>query len=215
MLFEIMVSVLCILLFVNMGIFAYLWGRRPLMIKAGLVMLPATSIACLVGVIQLYTLDLEGKVILYSVSALLFVVIFTSFLIMVLEITQRYDPSKPNVFIPLIVVPAIAIFAIITDPWLHLFDQSESIAASQALQEPILLVAPSVLGFLWVAYFDVVGTIFALSLFVFIYRDSSKGWRLFFLAASCSSTHISSRRIIFRISMLYTQIISAMPWPRP
>ena len=181
MLFEITVSILCILLFVNMGIFAYLWGRRPLMIKAGLVMLPATSIACLVGVIQLYSLDMEGKAVLYSISALLFVVIFTSFLFMVLEITRRYDPFKPKVFILLMIAPAIAIFSIATDPWLHLFNQSETITISQSLQAPILLVTPSLFSFLWMAYFDIVGTIFALSLFLFIYRDSSKGLAYVFL----------------------------------
>jgi hypothetical protein len=181
LLFEIFVAALCILLFVNMGLFSILMGRRPLMIKAGLVMLPATSLACLVEIIQLYSLDFAGKSTLYSVSAILFILIFTSFLFIVLEFTQRFDPYKSKVFVPLLIVPAMALFAILTDPILHLFTQSQVLVFSPQMQIPILMVTPAAIGFIWIAYFDIVGTLFSLYMFSFIYKDGSKGLAFFFL----------------------------------
>ena len=181
MLFEIFVAALSILLFLNMWIFSIIMARRPLMIKAGLVMLPLTSVACLVEIIQLYSLNLSGKSNLYYVSASLFIVIFTCFLFMVLEITQRYDPFKKKVFIPLLVVPVLAVFGIFTDPWLHLFTSSQTLFIGQSMPDPILLVTQSVIGFIWIAYFDIVGTAFAFYLFLFIYRDGSKGLAFAFL----------------------------------
>ena len=80
MLFEIFVAAFSILLFANMWIFSIIMGRRPLMIKAGLVMLPTTSVFCLISIIQLYSPDQGGKSVLYLVSTLLFIVIFTSYL---------------------------------------------------------------------------------------------------------------------------------------
>ncbi len=181
MLFEVFLAALSILLFLNMWIFSIIMGRRPLMIKAGLVMLPLTSVACLVEIIQLYSDTLEEKSNLYYVSSLLFIVIFTCFLFMVLEITQRYDPFKEKVFFPLLTVPALATFAILTDPWFHLFTSSQALTFSQSMSGPILIVNQSIIGFLWIAYFDIVGTVFAFYLFLYVYWDGSKGLAFTFL----------------------------------
>jgi len=181
MFFELLVSILAILMFINMGIFAAIWGRRPLMIKAGLIMLPATSAACFVGIVQLYSPQLGDMVMLNDVSTLLFIVIFTSFIFMVMELTKRHDPFKPKVFVPFLVVPVIATFAILTDPWFHLFYQSETLTTSNALQQGILLTAPSLIGLVWIVYFDVVGTIFALVLTLFLHREYSMRMALVFL----------------------------------
>jgi PAS domain S-box-containing protein len=181
LLFEVLVAVLSILLFLNMWIFSIIMGRRPLMIKAGLVMLPLTSVACLVEIIQLYTVDLQGKSNLYYVSSMLFIGIFTCFLFMMLEITQRYDPFKRKVYLPLAVVPTLAAFAILTDPWLHLFTSSHTLVVGQSMPAPILIVGQSVIGLFWIAYFDIVGTAFAFYIFLYVYRDGSKGLAFTFL----------------------------------
>jgi PAS domain S-box-containing protein len=181
MLFEIFVAALSILLFLNMWIFSIIMGRRPLMIKAGLIMLPMTSVACLVEIIQLYSDNLEVKTILYYVSSMLFIVVFTCFLFMALEITQRFDPFKTKIFLPLMIVPSLAAFAILTDPWLHFFTSSQSLTDGHSMLDPILIVGPSFMGYIWIAYFDIVGSAFAFYLFLYVYRDGSKGLAFAFL----------------------------------
>jgi PAS domain S-box-containing protein len=144
-------------------------------------MLPLTSIACLVEIIQLYSVDIEGKTNLYYVSSMLFIGIFTCFLFMMLEITQRFDPYKKKVLLPLLVVPSVAAFAIITDPWMHLFISSRAIVFGNYISDPILIVSQSIIGLTWIAYFDIVGTAFAFYVFLFVYRDGSKGLAFTFL----------------------------------
>ena len=79
MLFQILVIVLCSLALLNMWILSSLMRRRPLPIKGSFVMLPACAIACMAEVIQLGSTNYDAKVAFYTLSTILFIVIFMSF----------------------------------------------------------------------------------------------------------------------------------------
>ena len=144
-------------------------------------MLPACAIACMAEVLQLGSTNYDAKVALYTLSTILFIVIFTSFIFMVMEFTHIANPYKLRTFAPFLLVPVIASVAVITDPWFHLFNGSDIVVNNQAISGPLLTVSPSVIGLLWIAYFDVIGTIFATLLFLYLYRADYKRPAIVFL----------------------------------
>ncbi len=182
MLFELLVGILLMLTLLIMWIFGSLMGRRPMLVKASFIMLPACAIACLSEVIQLFSTNLVWKTSLYDISTLLFIGIFTSFLFISLELTRIVDPYTKRVLALLLVVPAITTFAVLTNPWTHLFTQAEHVVFSGAINGPILITSAGPIGILWTAYFDIVGSIFAFILFRHVYREESKKLALAFLA---------------------------------
>ncbi len=174
MLFELWISVLTILLFANLVIFGLLLKRQPLVIKYGLVMLPATSFACFINVLLAYSQDFEGKYALYLFCVLLDMSIITTFMLMVMEYTKVVRLTKVRKVLPLLVVPALVGFSVITDPWLHSFNQSVTLSYNYDAASTILVVTPSFVFYVWNIYAWTMAAIFSAIMILHVYRKNSK-----------------------------------------
>ena len=168
-------------MFTNVIIFCLLIMRRPLIIRKGLVLLPAAAFACFINILFLYSPDLEGKVILHHLSVLLDVVIVVSFSFLVMEATRTWDPSRPRVLAASLAVPALVSLALLTDPWLHLYNESWSLGQSPFMDQPVLLLAPALFDLVWEVYAWSIGAVFTFILVRHVHQNISRSMALIVL----------------------------------
>ena len=147
-------------------------------------MLPASSLASLVMILQLFTPDYGGKTLLYEMSTILYTVIFTGFVFIVMEMTQRFDPFKPKIFLAFWIMPMVASIGVVTDPWFHLFNKDLVFSYSNIVNQPIILANPSILNLVWLGYSWLIGMVCAVLLFKHYYGNVSK--RLATVFISCT-----------------------------
>lgn len=175
--------ILSIFLFLNIHIFYGLMVRRPLAIKFGILLLPITSFACFINILLLLSQEYEIKFILYTICVLLDIAILTLFSIMITEFTKRWDLSKPKKYVPMLIVPGVVAFSVISDPWLHTFNHAFTLSISQTTGDPIIMTIPSLFYSIWDVYSWFITIIFGSTLILEIYKKYSKRMSLMALGA--------------------------------
>ncbi len=175
-------------------IFIALLGRRPIRVRAGLVMLPACALLSFASIIQTMSPNFTTLLVTYYFNSLMFVVIFTGYIFFAGEFTDRFDPFKKRNLILILAVPVVVTFSLITDPWLHLFNSSYSLLSVPDFEQQLLGIQISWMNFIWTAYCYVIGAIFTFILAVRLNRERSKVILYIFLMSFgiCYSMNIGS-----------------------
>lgn len=75
------------------------------------------------------------------------------------EFTGRYDPLQVRTFALFVIVPIALGFAVVKDPWLHLYNSSYSLTFLPDYEVPFQVSEASWNGCLWLTYCPLVGLV--------------------------------------------------------
>ena len=171
---EFLIVVYSIFAISSLIIYISLLERRPLKVRAGLVMLPAGALLSLGAIVQTVFPDLSTLQALYYFNSLMFVVIFTSFIFFAGEFTGRFNPFEKKNLVLILSMPVLAAFSIISDPWLHLFNSSYSMAYVQGYELPYIGYQEDLMNITWSFYCYAVGAVFTYILAARLNREQNK-----------------------------------------
>jgi PAS domain S-box-containing protein len=180
MLTEIFQALLSGLLFMSFAAFGSIMANRPLRVKSMVVLMPACAILCFIIVIQTLVSDLQTILMLNALAVMLTAVILTAFAFLVMEFTRIANPYKPALHIPLIIVPCVVSFAVLTDPWLHLYYSSTGLIIGNGLDISVLVSQPGPFIFLWTVYEYVAGVTFFTVILWHLYKTNEKQLAMLF-----------------------------------
>ncbi len=170
MLAEVLFVTYCIMFVLCFTFFFALLARRPLRVKAGLVMLPACAILSLGAIFQILFPDYSTMLFLYYCNAISFMFIITSFIVFTMEFTGICDPRNKRILLAVLIVPIISLIILLSDPWLHLFNSSHQLLYVNDHEVPYIMFASGIGNLIWSAFCYIAAIYFGLILAVHLYR---------------------------------------------
>ena len=168
---EFLLIIYSIMIVLCLAAFSALWARRPLRVSAGLVMLPACALHTFGSTLQLLFPTYSVLHVLYYINSLLFVVIITSFLLFIIQFTGFLDGRAKTVRRSIYIFPALVVFLISTDPWLHLYNSSYELMSITGFEVSFLRCEGAIGYYLWTVYCYITGLIFTYYLSVHLHRN--------------------------------------------
>ncbi len=179
-------------------IFISLLERRPLRVRSGLVMMPACALLSVGAMIQALHPDYTTLLVFYYLNTLMFVVVFTCFIIFVGEFTGMFNPYSRKSLGRIMAMPSLMVFAVVTDPWIHLYNSSFELAKIPDYELPFLRTDPFLVNYIWTIYCYVVGVYIMYILATRLYRERNRVIFFVFLfcVAFCALLNVGSLFIV-------------------